>query len=68
MIRRWDSDPFLGSCSLLTPCPGGETTPFGTSLVNFIEADGPVVSLRLGEQDAAPGYLTRYRTTSPDRG
>ena len=87
MIRRWDSDPFLGSCSLLTPCPGGETTPFGTtvdaamaeiiywpqgpggrwfftSLVNFIEADGPVVSLRLGEQDAAPGYLTRYRTTS----
>ena len=85
--RRWDSDPFLGRCSALEPCPGGETTPFATTvdaamaelifwpagpagrwfvtgLVNYIEADGPVISLRLGEQDTAPGFLTRYRTQS----
>jgi len=31
-LRRWDSDPFYGSCSALTPCPGGSTTPFGTSV------------------------------------
>jgi hypothetical protein len=85
--RRWDSDPFLGRCSVLEPCPGGETAPFATTvdaamvefvawpdgpagrwfvtaLVNHIEADGPVVSLRLGEQDTAPGFLTRYRTSS----
>lgn len=85
--RRWDSDPFLGRCSVLDPCPGGETAPFATSvdaamaevvmwpagptgrwfvtaLVNHLEADSPVISLRLGEQDAAPGFLTRYRTTS----
>lgn len=85
--RRWDSDPFLGSCSPLTPCPGGETASFSTTvdagmaeliywptgpagrwfvtaLVNHIEADGPVISLRLGEQDTAPGFLTRYRTSS----
>lgn len=85
--RRWDSDPFLGACTPLTPCPGGETAPFATSvdagmaevvlwpagadgrwyvtaLMNHIEADRPVISLRLGEQDTAPGFLTRYRTTS----
>ena len=37
---------------------------FVTALVNHIEADGPVISLRLGEQDTAPGFLTRYRTSS----
>lgn len=85
--RRWDSDPFLGRCSALEPCPGGETAPFATvvdagmaefifwptgpagrwwvtGLVNYVEADGPVISLRLGEQDSAPGFLTRYRTSS----
>ncbi len=85
--RRWDSDPFLGRCSVLEPCPGGETAPFGTSvdaamaelilwpagpagrwyvtaLVNHLEADSPVISLRLGEQDTPTGFLTRYRTTS----
>jgi hypothetical protein len=86
-LRRWDADPFLGSCSVLTPCPGGETAPFSTAvdaamvefvyalqgpggrwflagLWNNIEADSPVISLRLGEQDAAPGFLRRYRTVS----
>jgi hypothetical protein len=86
-LRRWDGDPFLGTCTPGTPCPGGETAPFSTAvdmamaevvlgplgtdgrwfvsgLLNNIEADGPVVSLRLGEQDGAPGYLRRYRTAS----
>jgi hypothetical protein len=85
LMRRWDSDPFLGSCSVLTPCPGGATAPFSTrvnaaiaeliyspggpggrwfvsGLFNFVEADAPVVSLRLGEQDSPDGFLTRYRT------
>jgi hypothetical protein len=85
LMRRWDSDPFLGSCSVLTPCPGGATAPFSSrvdaaiaeliyspggpggrwfvsGLFNFVEADAPVVSLRLGEQDSADGFLTRYRT------
>ena len=30
LLRRWDSDPFLGSCSVLTPCPGGRTSAFTT--------------------------------------
>ncbi len=86
-LRRWDSDPFLGSCSVLTPCPGGATVPFSTvvdaglaelivwpagaagrwyltGLLNVIEADDPVVSLRLGEQDGPVGYLRRYRMGS----
>ena len=86
-LRRWDSDPFYGSCSVLTPCPGGSTTPFSTTvdvamaevivwpggptarwfftgLVNYIDSDDPVVSLRLGEQDSAPGFLSTYRSGS----
>lgn len=35
-----------------------------TGLVNWIDADVPVVSLRLGEQESEPGYFTRYRTSS----
>ncbi|MGK2962086.1 MAG: hypothetical protein ACSLFK_08060, partial [Gemmatimonadaceae bacterium] len=85
LLRRKDSDPFLGSCSIAEPCPGGETSRFSTSvdaamaelivwpqgeggrlfvtgLFNWIDADEPVISLRLGEQDSSPGYLTRYRT------
>lgn len=85
LYRRWDDDPFLGSCSTAAPCPGGATAPFATTvdaamaellywpqgesgrwvvagLWNWIEADAPVVSLRLGEQDEGPGYLTRYHT------
>ncbi|HEY0969377.1 MAG TPA: hypothetical protein VGE02_00200, partial [Gemmatimonadales bacterium] len=31
-------------------------------LWNWIDADAPVISLRLGEQDETPGYLTRYHT------
>lgn len=83
LLRRWDSDPFLGSCSVSTPCPGGQTTPFGTrvdaafaealfwptgpvgrwyvsALANVVDADMPVVSLRLGEQNTPAGFLDRY--------
>ena len=86
-LRRWDSDPFLGRCSPATPCPGGSTAPFATTvdaamaevivwptgpagrwfftgIINDIRADEPVVSLRLGEQDGTPGFLTKYRTGS----
>jgi hypothetical protein len=31
-------------------------------LWNWIDSDAPVISLRLGEEDRAPGYLTRYHT------
>jgi hypothetical protein len=85
-LRRWDGDPFLGSCTPLTPCPGGATSPFATTvdaafaelvyqptgpvgrwhvtaLANYVESDRPVVSLRLGEQDTALGFLQRYVTT-----
>ena len=83
LLRRWDDDPFIGTCTPLSPCPGGETARFGTrvdaafaealfwptgpvgrwyvsALANYIDADRPVVSLRLGEQNTAAGYLDRY--------
>ena len=31
-------------------------------MLNYIDADEPIVSLRLGEQGSAPGYLQRYVT------
>jgi hypothetical protein len=30
LLRRRDSDPFLGGCSVETPCPTGATAPFAT--------------------------------------
>jgi hypothetical protein len=87
LLRRWDDDPFLGSCSTASPCPGGETQPFSTTtdaamaevlywpagpggrwyltgLWNWVDADAPVLSLRLGEQDVPPGFLSRYHTAT----
>jgi hypothetical protein len=29
-MRRWDDDAFLGTCTLATPCPTGNTNPFST--------------------------------------
>lgn len=86
LLRRTDTDPFLGTCSPASPCAGTFTAPFKTSvdaafaelilspkgaasrqyftlLANYIDADQPVVSLRLGEQNSAPGFLSRYLTT-----
>jgi hypothetical protein len=37
---------------------------FFTALYNWVDADRPVVSLRLGEQDEGVGYLSRYNTVS----
>ncbi len=82
-LRRWDDNPFFGSCSVATPCPGGAVTPIATrvdaafaealfwpqgpagrwyfsALANYVEADRPVVSLRLGEQAEGEGFLRRY--------
>ena len=87
LLRRWDSDPFLGVCAPESPCAGGVVAPFATrvdaamaelilwpsgpagrwfltGLFNYVEADDPVISLRLGEQDSAPGFLSRYRNAS----
>lgn len=82
-FRRWDSDPFFGSCSVIAPCGGGLTTnpaarvdagfvealfwpggPAGrwyvSALGNYVEANRPVASLRLGEQLAPESFLKRY--------
>jgi len=32
LLRRWDDDPFLGSCTPATPCPGGAIAPFATTV------------------------------------
>lgn len=37
---------------------------FFTALYNWVDADRPVVSLRLGEQNTADGYLSTYSTAS----
>lgn len=37
---------------------------FFTGLYNYVDSDRPVVSLRLGEQATAPGFLQRYQTAS----
>ncbi len=86
-LRRLDDDPFFGSCSAGSPCPGGLTTPYSTTVdaafaealfwpegpagrftltgsYNWVYADRPVISLRLGEQDTSPGYLRRYSAVS----
>lgn len=86
-IRRIDRDPFLSTCSLVNPCPGGLVVPFGTSvnsgfaeavfwpqgpggrlfftaLYNWVDANRPAVSLRLGEQTSGDGYLSKYNTVS----
>lgn len=86
-LRRLDSDPFYGSCSPASPCPGNATLPFSTTVdaafaeatifpdgpasrwyftssYNWVHSSRPVVSLRLGEQASAPGYLSRYNAVS----
>ncbi|MBM3907076.1 MAG: hypothetical protein FJ363_03245 [Gemmatimonadetes bacterium] len=31
-LRRWDSNPFLGSCTVANPCLGNRTAPFSTTV------------------------------------
>ena len=47
---------------ILSP-QGALSRYYFTALANFMDSDRPVISLRLGEQNAAPGYLDRYLTT-----
>ena len=84
-LRRWDTNPFLGECSVATPCDGGLLTnprtrvdagfaeaifwpsgPAGrwyvSALGNVIDGSQRIVSLRLGEQGTAEGFLKRYVT------
>lgn len=84
-LRRWDSNPFLGTCSIAAPCAGGRTAPFSTTvdaamaevvlwpqgpagrwfisgLMNYVDADAPVVSLRIGEQGDDPATVSKYST------
>lgn len=86
-LRRTDSDPYFGTCSVLTPCADGVTTPFSTTvdagfaelilwprgptgriflagLYNLVEADRPVVSLRLDERAGQAVDVSRYQTAS----
>ena len=45
--------------------PQGQTGRlFFTALYNWVDANRTVVSLRLGEQDTAAGYLSKYSTAS----
>jgi hypothetical protein len=38
-VRRVDRDPFFGTCSIASPCPGNVTVPFGTTVNSgFAEA------------------------------
>lgn len=85
-LRRTDRDPYFGTCTVVTPCADGVTTPFSTTvdagfaelifwpqgptgrifftgLYNLVEADRPVVSLRLAE-GAGPVDVARYQTAS----
>lgn len=37
---------------------------FLSGLYNFVDADAPIISLRLGEQSSSPGFLTRYHSAN----
>jgi hypothetical protein len=43
--------------------PGGALGRwYFSALWNWVDADAPVISLRLGEENDGPGFLTRYHT------
>jgi hypothetical protein len=50
----------LAEATIWPQGPGGRW--FISGLYNYIDAEHPVVSLRLGEQNRTPGYLSRYHT------
>ncbi len=37
---------------------------FLSGLYNFVDADDPIISLRLGEQSSSPGFLMRYHSAN----
>ena len=55
-------DSFVGEVVLGPFGPQGRW--YATALYNWIDADQPLVSLRLGEQDVGDGYLERYQTAT----
>lgn len=74
-LRRTDSNPLFAAAAADTRVdaafaeavwgprgPGGRL--FFTGLWNWIDADRPLVSLRIGEQETDDGYLERYHTVS----
>ena len=75
LLRRTDSNPFFApgvsgttvdaAMAEVVYWPQGWTGRwFFAGLYNYIDANRPVVSLRLGEQDTEPGYVERYHTAS----
>jgi hypothetical protein len=74
-LRREDTNPFLvagGASATVNSAfaevivgPAGRSGRwFLTGLYNWIDADRPVVSLRLGEQQTAERFLQRYHSAS----
>jgi hypothetical protein len=74
-LRREDTNPLLvtdGASSVVNSAFGEVVVgPVGaggrwyvTGLYNWIDADRPLLSLRIGEQDTAAGFLQRYHTVS----
>lgn len=55
-------DSFLGEL-ILGPY-GDQGRWWATALYNWIDADQPLLSLRLGEQNVGSGYLERYSTVA----
>jgi hypothetical protein len=75
LLRRTDSNPFFVSgpsgstvdaamAELVYWPQGWNGRWFFAGLYNYIDANRPVVSLRLGEQETDVGYLERYHTAS----
>jgi hypothetical protein len=74
-LRREDTNPLMvvGGPSTVVNSALGELVlgPFGpqnrwymTGLYNWIDADQPLLSLRLGEQDTGTGFIQRYHTAT----
>jgi hypothetical protein len=74
-LRREDTNPLLipdGPSSVVNSAfgevivgPLGEARRwYVTGLYNWIDADRPLLSLRVGEQDTASGFLQRYHEAS----
>jgi hypothetical protein len=74
-LRREDTNPLLaagGRSSVVNSAfgevivgpLGTESRWFVTGLYNWIDADQPLLSLRLGEQDTSTGFLERYHAAA----
>jgi hypothetical protein len=59
---RTTVDAVLAEATIWPQGPSGRL--FLTGTYNWVDSDQPVVSLRLGEQNSATGYLSRYQMVS----